>query len=140
MVIVVIGILAAIVIAAYTGVQSRAKISAIQSDLHSNAPKLVLFKADHVSPPANLADLQAAKLQFSKDNYRWVLYCSDDTSWVLAGRLIDSNRWWIVGPNQPVAESSAPGTSGSDVTTCQNLGFGSGTHRIWIRNSTSWAL
>jgi general secretion pathway protein G len=50
-VIVVIGILAAITIVAYTGMQDRAKFSLMQSDLKSITKALELYKVDNGSYP-----------------------------------------------------------------------------------------
>ena len=126
-VIVVIAILAAITIVAYNGIQTRAQVSTIQSDLSAAAKKNELFKIDSAttSYPVNMTELQAAQLTFSKSAYTWVLYCTDATSYVLAARMIDTTRWWVVGSGTgPAVESTVPGTSGSSVTTCNNLGYG----------------
>jgi len=50
-VIVVIGILAAITIVAFNGVQQRARTAAIQSDLNGNLKKLKLYQAENSSYP-----------------------------------------------------------------------------------------
>ncbi len=44
-VIVIIAVLAAITVVAYTGIQNRARTSALQSDLHNAATKIGLDKA-----------------------------------------------------------------------------------------------
>lgn len=54
-VIVVIGILAAIVIVAFNGVQSRAHDTAMRSDLASFAKKMGLYHAEYGSYPAGLS-------------------------------------------------------------------------------------
>jgi len=53
-VIVVIGILAAITIVAYNGIQNRAKIASIQSDLTSASKKLKLYQVDNNGYPASI--------------------------------------------------------------------------------------
>lgn len=59
-VIVVIGILAAIVIVAYNGVQNRARVAALQSDL-TNAKKQFLYtQADTGIYPTDTSTLKAS--------------------------------------------------------------------------------
>jgi len=53
-VIVVIGILAAITVVSYTGVTSRAKIAVIQSDLSNSADQLRIYQASYGSYPTTL--------------------------------------------------------------------------------------
>ncbi|MDO8302161.1 MAG: prepilin-type N-terminal cleavage/methylation domain-containing protein, partial [Sedimentisphaerales bacterium] len=54
-VIVVIGILAAITIVAYNGVQQRAKVATVTSDLSGAARQLAIHEVDAGSYPATLA-------------------------------------------------------------------------------------
>ena len=142
-VIVVIAILAAITIVAYNGIQTRAQTTTIQSDLSSAYKKVELFKINSSSSsyPISMAELQTADLSFSKPAYTWVLYCTDTSSYVMAARLINSTRWWVVGSStNPVAESTVPGTSGSSATTCSNLGYPTTTYAGWIKSNSGWSL
>jgi len=73
-VIVVIGILAAITIVAYNGIQGRANDTAIQSDLINNAKKLEIYRLDNDAYPTGdattlTAELTAADLKFTKGSY-----------------------------------------------------------------------
>lgn len=68
-VIVVIGILAAITIVAYNGVQGRANDTAIQSDLQNISKKLELYKADFGVYPAGSVQLTTLGLKASKGSY-----------------------------------------------------------------------
>lgn len=68
-VIVVIGILAAITVVAYNGVQGRAQDTAIQSDLQQIAKKLELYKADYDVYPAGSTQLTTLNLKASKNAY-----------------------------------------------------------------------
>jgi prepilin-type N-terminal cleavage/methylation domain-containing protein len=64
-VIVVIGILAAITIVAYNGIQDRARIATVSSDLTGAAKQLALYQVDAGQYPAALTDLnngQGAKM------------------------------------------------------------------------------
>jgi prepilin-type N-terminal cleavage/methylation domain-containing protein len=141
-VIVVIGILAAITIVAYNGIQGRAQIASIQSDLSGNVNKFEMYKLDDANAayPTTLVNLQTADLKFSKNAYTWVLYCTDTTSYVVAARLINTSRWWVAGSTGSPQESNLPGSSGSSTTTCTNLGYASPTYAVWIKSNTGWAF
>ncbi len=83
-VIVVVGILAAISIVAYNGVQAKARTSAVHSDLSNVKKKLMMFSADSGRYPVNGADLAAADLSIgSTSNYEMrpsysnFYYCAD---------------------------------------------------------------
>lgn len=71
-VIVVIGILAAIVIVAFNGVRDSAARAAIKNDLVQVAKKLEVFRSQSTSDryPVSAAELEAAGLKFSQGNYR----------------------------------------------------------------------
>jgi len=60
-VIVVIGILAAITIVSYTGVSKKAVIASIQSDLSNASKKLEMYKVEHGSYPNTLTDSGSGK-------------------------------------------------------------------------------
>jgi prepilin-type N-terminal cleavage/methylation domain-containing protein len=68
-VIVVIGILAAITITAFNGVQNRANDISIQSDLQAIAKKIEMYKADNGVYPAGAAQLTPLALKASKGAY-----------------------------------------------------------------------
>ena len=65
-VIVVIGILAAITIVAYNGIQQRARITAVNSALSQSAKKIALYQVDNGSYPAT-GSLAAAGVTDSQD-------------------------------------------------------------------------
>lgn len=54
-VIVIIGILAAITIVAYNGIQDRARVSSITSGLTQNAKKIELYNAQNAQYPPDIA-------------------------------------------------------------------------------------
>ena len=53
-VIVVIGILAAITIVSYTGISQKALASSLQADLSNNSKKLKMYQADYGAYPTSL--------------------------------------------------------------------------------------
>jgi prepilin-type N-terminal cleavage/methylation domain-containing protein len=109
-VIVVIGILAAITVVAYNGVRDRASNTSVQSDLSSFAKKLALFHADYARYPTNTAEL--ATLQFrlnsrAYDNTRVLnfSYCaSADRSTYAIGGISNSGKQYFVSSANGVRE------------------------------------
>lgn len=80
-VIVVIGILAAIVIIAFNGVQNRANVSAVQSDLKNFGQKAAMFYADNGAYPSTIAHLNGLGWKASVNSYQLnnmgnALYCA----------------------------------------------------------------
>jgi prepilin-type N-terminal cleavage/methylation domain-containing protein len=72
-VIVIIGILAAITIVAYNGIQERARISSVSSALSQVTKKLSLYSVDNSSYPSDLgtigvADTDSVKYQYDYNN------------------------------------------------------------------------
>ena len=59
-IIVIIGILAAISIVAYSGIQNKANDATVQQDLVNIAKKLELYRASHDQYPAGSAQLAEA--------------------------------------------------------------------------------
>jgi len=79
-VIVVIGILAAITILAYNGIQGRARDAAVSSSLTQAASKLALYNVDNNNYPATLAAVgiqnsSSATYQYTFDNSGTPSYC-----------------------------------------------------------------
>ncbi len=68
-VVVVIAILAAITIVAYTGIQSRAKQSVIGTELKNSVVKLQNFYATTGNYPANTTDLESTQMRISTRNF-----------------------------------------------------------------------
>lgn len=109
-VIVVIGILAAITIVAYNGVQNRTKDTSVKSDLAAFSKKLALFHADYARYPTNTAEL--ATLQFklnprAYDNTRVLnfSYCaSADRSTYAIGGISASGKQFFVSSAAGVQE------------------------------------
>lgn len=147
-VIVVIGILAAIVIVAYTGVQNRANDTAINSDLKSNAKKLEMYRVDHDAYPTGATwqtlepALLSAGLKFSKDAYATatagdtnLLYLNSnsgqDYAFVAKSK---SGKVFCIGSKLPVIQdcTSTGGGSGFPVS-------GSGPYRTFLGMDNSYA-
>ena len=85
-VIVVIGILAAITIVAFNGVTKRSAVASIQSELMQNAKALTA--AAQTSSTGKFSTIEAmpggsANLRISADKYKLVTYCTDGNSYAL---------------------------------------------------------
>lgn len=69
-VIVVIGILAAIVVVAFNGIQRTAVETSVKSDLSNLAKKLEMYKAEHGRyPENNAAELEGLNIKLNHGNY-----------------------------------------------------------------------
>lgn len=106
-VIVVIGILAAITIVAYNGIQNRAYDGAVQQDLSSIGKKLELYKIDnndlYPSSTGNLGTL-ALKISggsYALGTYRNLVYCYDSTNnrYTLSATSKSDTHYYIASVN-----------------------------------------
>ena len=122
-VIVIIGILAAIVIVAYNGITNKANNSTVKSDMAGMAKKLELYKAEKGVYPMSAAQLTVADIKLSKKSYanRNNVYYQVDTSgqWYVVGAVSISNDAYYLKKGILVDA----GTSGAvnSATTSQTL-------------------
>lgn len=122
-VIVVIGILAAITIVAFNGIQNRGYDTTVKSDLANFAKKIELVKADNGTYPTTLTP--AMGFGFSKNTYgydgqnRNVRYCynSTDDSYILLVSSKSGNYFKV----QNSVVSATPATFGYGV--CSQIGL-----------------
>ena len=121
-VIVVIGILAAIMIVSYNGITTRANETAVKTDLANIAKKLEAYKAVNGLYPANAAQLDAADLKVSQGNYLTnrnnLYYCrSNDGLYFAVGVwAVNNTRYWFI---DGVATKTTDNVYGA--TTCNKL-------------------
>lgn len=142
-VIVVIGILAAITIVAFNGVQNRSYKSAAQSDIASFKKKLELFKIDAAdglyptTPPASIG------LGFTKDAYQTgrnnVYYCTslDRTEYALGVAVKPGNTGFMTTSSGAVQDLSyGPG----DANVCGLVGRPNGSQMgySWSGTTGTW--
>lgn len=131
-VIVVIGILAAITLVAYNGIQNRTNDSAVRSDLANAAKTLELYKIDKGTYPTGILDMNAMKtegiylLKPTKIAYNTTnnfAYCFDGTgdTYALIGRSKSGNSY-IISHNKSSPELFA-GYSSTGATLCTNAGI-----------------
>ena len=91
-VIVVIGILAAITIVAFNGVQKRASAAAVQSELSQNA-KAIMATAATTGAYSNV-DVMTASLKFDTSRNKVVSYCSNATNFALAVQTTSGDKYY----------------------------------------------
>ena len=120
-VIVIIGILAAITIVAYNGIQNRANDTAVQNDLNGFAKKMSLYQADNSSFPLALSITM--DIRFSRNSYATTLnnlyYCSDGGKYSMAAQSKSGNRYVVSSDGGLAAYTGA--WSGS--STCTTMGM-----------------
>lgn len=131
-VIVVIGILAAITIVAYNGIQNRAADTTVKSDLRNIANKLAVFQADNNRYPT-AAQLDSLDFKLANKNYAIspattmnFTYCYDNistpTTFAVLG-MSKSGNIFYVSDTSSVAAYTATWTTNSG-TNCTNIAAG----------------
>lgn len=149
-VIVVIGILAAITVVAFNGVQGRAKMTAVTTDLVNTSKKIQLYNADNGSYPTNaqaqMTGLYAVSINkslYATDtaDYNWA-YCtmSPYNQYALTALTADNRRMYVLN-GQAVTEYTGSvnwNTSGT-TTICDSVLSGSSHGGItgWRRTGTA---
>lgn len=150
-VIVVIGILAAISIVAYNGVQNRANDSAIQSDISSIAKKILLYQAENGQLPQGSAQLTTLGLKATKaaygnhlvsggNNYNLV-YCWPSTASPENFALVAASRSGnIYYSNGGSTKQGAFAFTGSSSAVCLAAGHAidNSSERDWLYSLGSW--
>ncbi|MNQ34745.1 Type II secretion system protein G precursor [compost metagenome] len=114
-VIVIIGILAAITIVAYNGIQNRARTAAVTSSLAGAAKQLELSKVDAGTYPSSGASLKKA----DDVDFQYSYTLSSDSYCLTATK--DSVSYKILSTNQVPAQGGCPGHSQGGVATITNL-------------------
>ncbi len=123
-VIVIIGILAAIVIVAYNGITNSAKDSAVQSDLANMAKKLALEKVDNGTfpiPPTIDTGIHITKSAYFDSNNLYYCYDAATDRYVVQARSASNNVFKIV---DGVVSSGASSYGYSGQGTCNTLEAG----------------
>lgn len=142
-VIVIIGILAAITIVAYNGIQDRARNASIQSDLTNFAKKLETARIDTVDglyPSALTAamDIRANKSVYSVNRNNWY-YCpsTDRTQFALGVAYTTAGAGFFISSSGGIQASS----NVSDASTCPLVGRVNGSQmgHTWNGTSGAWS-
>lgn len=148
-VIVVIGILAAITIVAFNGIQNRATATTIKNDLAQIHKKIELYKAETSNyPVGSTATLEATDIRISKASYltptdrNQFYYCLGPTGDTYAVGAISKNNVGYIMTNG-VIEEVGTGASVYGSNTCVRAGHPSGSGSPlsgWVSGTTpAWA-
>jgi len=131
-VIVVIGILAAIVIVAYNGAQDRAKSSAMAADFSNNNKVVKSVGASTNNSPGTLDVLQSSiKTVSSPGIYKLSTFCASTVGYALAVETPTGNKYYSLNGAPSVQDNTI------DVTNaCQSLGVAS-ADRIFLGMPTT---
>ncbi len=137
-VIVVIGILAAIILVAYSGISSKAKESAVQSDLSNIAKQLGIYKARNGQYPTSVSEMKEAGVKVSQSNYSVdrnnVYYCrsADKQTYAVGVEAVTGKQYYLV-------DGSIKATTGlSAAHTCDQAEPPDGTGAVGIASGYVW--
>ena len=139
-VIVVIGILAAISIVAYNGIQNRAHSTSVASDLNNNAKKLEEFKILNGHYPVDRDEFRSADLTFTLPSGRYAIYCATDSPTEQNWALIISPTGGGDGLYRTNSSNTKEYTGdwAYATTSCDHVGISSPTLTRWLRASGDW--
>lgn len=137
-VIVVIGILAAITIVAFNGIQNRAHDTSVQSDLATLQKKLEIAKLESTSGtyPAHGSVMSATGMQLTKGSYATnvnnVAYCrpASGLSYGLAVVTKGGKRYYINSASSGIKDYTWTWTD-TAATTCPNINSDAAAGSVW---------
>ncbi len=147
--IVVIGILAAITIVAYNGIQNRAYDASVQSDLNNIAKKIRLYEVENGAYPVGGAQLVTLGLKASKSaydhyfngtSYYNIVYCRmpavNPTQFSLVAFGKSGKNFQYTNTGQLI---EYPGVKAGSATVCAASGVPiSGAERDWLYDTGAW--
>lgn len=137
-VIVIIGILAAITIVAYNGIQNRARVAAVSSDLGQAAKKLTVYQLDNGSYPTDLATAginggTGTTFQYSYDNsVSPATYCVTGTYGTVSYNVSSTNTNPVSGgcPGHGVGGVSAITNLATNPSAESSIGWNSNNSAV----------
>lgn len=144
-VIVVIGILAAITMVAYNGIQDRARESTIQTDFANASKKAELYKTDSATMayPTVSSELTAAGITLTKSMYNAALWCygGSGASWALVVDAKNGKSYYYNSSTRTFAEFTANKVQGnSGGVTCPVSGGGSSWQWLLQVPAGAWTI
>lgn len=138
-VIVVIGILAAITLVAYNGIRQRATETSIKSDLASAHKKIMLYSASKDRFPDNTdAALNEVEFKLNLSMYNQTLYCvgGSGASYALLVSTA-AGKVYVVGSNRAISEYTTYPMS-AYTSICPALVGASNARYGWDSGTSSW--
>jgi prepilin-type N-terminal cleavage/methylation domain-containing protein len=145
-VIVVIGILAAITIVAYNGIQNRANDTAVQADLRNVGAKILEFKTINDALPAgNSTDFGPMNIKVSRNAYGAhytpagsngynFIYCQSGAMFA----VVAASKSGTVYVFRDGTVSVGVGPLSTHTATCPNNGMPTGTGGSWFFSNGVW--
>lgn len=146
-VIVIIGILAALVIATYNGIVNRVHDSSIQNDLKGISKKAELYYVDYGYYPYTLAQIAALDIQVSKDSYRQapdltnnLVYCrtADGSGYGVLAASKSATRYYI-NNNQKTPVTTTQALPASGAVACSGIGV-TASNWNWLYSTSAWTI
>ena len=150
-VIVIIGVLAAISIVAYNGVIGKANDSAVQQDLANIAKRLELYRTEQGDYPSTLAQITTANLSATKGAYGShypyggsvfnLIYCYPSTGSIDRFALVAASRSGNMFQYTPGGgvKSYTDGWGGGSTYACNQAGIASSA-RLWLYDAGVWRV
>lgn len=143
-VVVVIAILAAISVVAYTGIQNRAYDSAVQADLHTLGKQFANFQTDKGRLPASSADYSSIGMTVARSSYgnhylslHNMAYCLDATAGTFA--LVAASKTGNIFVFKDANVKQGVGPLQTHATTCSaNNGQPTPNSTTWFYSNGSW--
>lgn len=137
-VIVIIGILAAITVVAYNGIQNRAQQSAFQSDFTNTVKMTELYYNDSATSgayPFSATTITQAGIKLTKSSYNAAVWCypNDRSGWALVADNKDGKTYYISNMQRTMTEytlNKVQGQSGG--TTCPGVSSNSMGNWVWL--------
>jgi prepilin-type N-terminal cleavage/methylation domain-containing protein len=132
-VIVVIGILAAITIVAYNSVQNRARNTTAMADLSSNGQRIMSGEAITGNYPTTIEANSSAdyKIKIASGNYNMASYCVSNNGFVIAVEAKSGNKYYVKNNNVVVLDNTI-----NILSPCVSLGVqntdGSAANKIFM--------
>lgn len=134
-VIVVIGILAAISIVAYNGVQTRTHSAAVRSGLSNAKRKLEEYKVLNGKYPTDRSEFRAANLNFTLTSGRFAVYCATENSttsnWALVIRPESNGQSQYITDSGGINNYTAHWDDATPI--CNRIGTTSPTASRWLK-------
>lgn len=145
-VIIIIGILAALVIVGYNGIVSRANDTSVQADLRNISLKSEQFYVNKGYYPITAADITTLGLKVSKASYQTnsaapnnLVYCftANGSSYSAFAASSSTGRFYVNNIQKtPTTTTQAIGVSGA--VACPATGVATPSAWLWIYNGGAW--
>jgi prepilin-type N-terminal cleavage/methylation domain-containing protein len=143
-VVVVVGILAAISIVAYNGIQNRTHDSSVQNDLSQTYKKIQLFKVDNTTNPVAAMDTHMNSIfVVNRQSYggggNVLIYCVSNNDFAIVGRSKSKTGFYYSSVSGSGELSTWPGDGNASL--CPAAGISTtapGYNHRWIFVNGAW--